>query len=471
MVAPAIALLNPYVLGAAAVGAGAVALGWVKREDADRLVQAALRESTALTLKAAPWLMATMTSARPQPLWRPDALPMADESAPAVPDIAPAPTTVPPAPAAPQDPKDPQDPKGWRGVCRRAIDRVTAPITGAMAFIRARWYLRWAPLPLALGYSVGRAAYTDYVQEEERHALQTPVPEKLRTLVKQSTPTLADALTVVHLYAHDEALMRELIPKMFRTAFTPDGALILVHALLETLSLHPAVGPELKREYLQLIEAEFGILSKKEGTLVGRFAEQMVMAKEDLETPDTLIPVKDAAITISGHVVRPGISNLLNDLRTEREAVLVMAHAHDRWVSDRGLPEATLTQTHARIAAIEKRLNLEWGVVQGKFRDPERYMSAVTEGFTIMAMDFRHKNRTVWEIMEEGGGDYDSPASIAGLLWGIAAFQSPGNFLTSLIFTGLGSKVADSNTAAEQSNLRRPIKFCLPDYGTNCDAL
>lgn len=456
MVAPALVLLNPYTLGAAAAGASAVTFGLVKRETLVHAADEALRYSMDMTLKAAPWVIAG--------LWRPGTIiHMAEEAAPSATD-APAPS-APVQPAAPPPPH--KGPGDWREAVRRAMDRVSGPVSGAMDYIRNRWYLRWAPLPLSLAYAIGHATYAEYEQETERQTFRKPVPDGLRALVKKASPSLSDSLTIVRTFPHDMDLMKDVIPKMFRTAYTPDGTLVVVHALLETFSIHPAVNPEMKQEVLRLIEREF--IGRASETTVSRFAAQMTLVKEDLATPNMLFSMSDQVI--SGHVVQAGIANLLSDMRNERQALLAMAAEHDAWLHTLSLPETVLQQTHARVKAIEGRLNLEWGVVQTKLQDPERYMAAVTEGFKIMAQDFRQKNRSIMDSMEEGAVTGDSLESIAGLFWGMTVFQSPWSYLTSMVFMGVGSKVSQSNAAVEHSRTRRPIKFCLPDYGTNCDTL
>lgn len=464
MVAAVVVLLNPYALAAAAVGVGAIELGLVKREDLAQAADTALRYSAELSLKAAPWVIAGLTGVKVHPLWRPSTITqMSNDAIPQAADV-PAPT-IPSTPAAPPPPD--KGPGNWREALRRTIDRVSGPVSGAMEFVRNRWYLRWAPLPLSLAYAIGNATYVEHQQETERLALRKPVPDKLRELVKNSSPSLVDAITIVHNFAYDAALMQDIIPKMFRTAYTPDGTLVVVHALLETFSLHPAVSPEMKQAVLRLIEREFD--GNAPETTIKRFAAQMAILKEDLATPNMLISVESTVV--SGHVMQPGIANILSDMRDERNGLLAMAAEHDQWMHTLGLPNTILQQTHARVQAIDHRLNLEWGVVQSKLQDPERYMAAVTEGFKIMTQDFRQKNRSIMDMMEDGTSTGDSMESIVGLFWGMTVFKSPWSYLTSMLFMGVGSKVSESNTAVEQSRLHRPVKFCLPDYGTNCDTL
>lgn len=456
MVAPAIALLNPYVLGAAAVGFGAVALGLVKREDADRLAEAALHESTALTLKMAPWLIATMTGARPQPLWRPDALPMATESAPVASDVVPTPTEAPPAPVAPKPPKDPL----WHRM-REAIDTV-------QSFIRSRWYIRWAPVPLGIAGAFAYVVWVDHRRAGERKAMSQAVPAAIRSQVLTTYPAIAEGMAIVQRYADDDALMSALIPKLFSPVYTPDGALLVMHCLLETLSLHPAVNSVQKRAYVELVQMEFR-------QVVGRFANKMQVMESTkvLSHPESLFSAGD--MMIQGHIVKPGMQDIIDEMRGEKDALKAMLRGHLTWLKTRHLSAHVMREADARLQVLDERMPLNWGSIQAKLGNPKVYMDSVQQSFEIMQSDFVMKNLDVREAFESSTNSPDA-ANSTGSMLGIFAsilFLQPSWTLVfrSIPFMFAGSLIHGAHTAVEQSAIRHPIKFCLPGYGTLCDTL
>lgn len=448
MVAPALVLLNPYTLGAAAAGASAVTFGLVKRETLTHAADEALRYSMEMTLKAAPWVIAG--------LWRPGTIiHMAEDSAP--------PATDAPAPSAPATPASPQfePPQGLFQKLRRVLGT-------AQKFVQGRWYLRWAPVPLGVAYAFGRVSWAHHVQEKNRADLAVPVPDGVRREVSATYPSLVRGIDIAHRYPHDEQLMVDLIPKLFSPTFTPDGALLVIHALLETLSLHPAVGSEKKRRYVEMMQAEFQ-------KVIQKFARNMEVMELTgvLGNSEAIFSAGD--ITIQGRIVKPGMQDLIEEMRTEKKALQEMTAAHIQWVGSRDLPPHVMVQVSAREKTIDERLPLVWGGIQAKIGTPKIYMDAVQQSFEVMRNDFVMKNLDVWEAFEASANAPDAANSTGSMLgvFGAMVFLKPGWMLIikSIPFMFAGSLIEGAHAAIERSSQRHPIKFCLPGYGTLCDIL
>lgn len=444
--------LIPLAFGAAAVGIGATAIA---KNPPPRPFWDSYESPTTLPLPIpVSGLDLNLDSIRP---WQPPTiLNMADESVPEAPPIGNIADTGTGTPSAPEPP---QDPSRWRNALRRISDVQT--------FIRDRWYLRWAPVPLAMAYAAGHTALMASRQDSERQALRVPVPGEVYLKVQTGLFSPQEGIEIAQKYAYDQTLMLSLIPKQFESVFTPDGSLVLVHTLLETLSMHPAVDSKQKSLYFTAIE----VAHKK---VEDQFMQHTLVEMADaVGNPELVFSAGDKII--QGHIMNNGVRGIIQPMRAEKEALQSIVATHVAWMEKRGLPAEIISQIQARIPTVDERLPLEWGRIQAKISTTKTYIDSVRLSFATMRDDFVMKNLDVWELFESKAMPNDatnSPGSMVGML-GASMILKPSWTIVfrAIPFMMAGSLVHSANEVGDEAFRRLPIKFCLPGYGSLCDIL
>lgn len=338
----------------------------------------------------------------------------------------------------------------------QAVKSAVGQAASKWGWVRAKWYRRWAPVPLGMGFGAGRTAWVAREQRIGREALKKSAPA-----------SLPHDLKGIKEYPSDREFVKTAIPALYGQVKSPEGILVLTHILLETFSLSPSLGPEEKMEYGALMEEEW----ENSLTRFGKWILTLDMTGA-LASEESLFQI-NADQVIAGHLVRPGMGDFVDSLRREKRAVLEMAKLHEEWLQQQDVDSRFKRYALTRKEWIDRNFSLQWGNIQSKIRELPLTIGKTREALRLMGGDFRAKNQRIWDIFVGGAGDYWG--STGGM---IGFFSAPlfleGGFslmIKAIPFMMAGSWVEASYDAGDAAALRQPIRLCLPGYGSLCEEI
>ncbi|MBI4125071.1 MAG: hypothetical protein HY609_02780 [Deltaproteobacteria bacterium] len=348
-------------------------------------------------------------------------------------------------------------------------------------WIQGRWYRRWAPVPLLMGAGLARTYWASKKLEQAMTERRVQPPKELAQKIKYNVPTWEEGIKILQEYSHQKEWVEELLPKMFARVVTPEGALVLSHILLETFSLSPVLDPAAKNEYGPVIEDQF----KQAVRRYGRWVLTLNLTGAT-SSRERVYEIQEGNQTtyIRGYVVEPGIKDLIEEMRGEKEALLALMDLHEAWVDYRlrsenpERHEAYLQVIRSRKGYVQKAYSLHWNEVQSKLNNLDQYLAKIQESFASMGIDFQMKNRDIWM-------HYVEHASLANLITNPSAGQFAGwwggtlfvrgsgffSFLKAIPFGLAAGFVTSSYTAEELAGHYSPVRMCLPSYGALCEQL
>ncbi|MDP2600426.1 MAG: hypothetical protein Q8P84_06830 [Deltaproteobacteria bacterium] len=347
--------------------------------------------------------------------------------------------------------------------------KTVGEITGkGFSRIREKWYLRWAPVPLGIGYGVAKTVKTGWELEEKREAKATPVPETVLKSVQQDPVSLDTGMEWAQEYNHNSEMMEYLLPKLYNQVVTPEGALLLTHHLLESFSLSESLSMEKKVVYVSILEREFDRALNHFGQWVLTLG--LTGAKESEEAL-----FQSGETVIRGYLVQPGIDDLMDEMRKEKEALQKMMHSHQNQMWLAGHPDAAAAKINYphRLEMLDRGIPLTWGGTQRKLDDLPFYLDTVKQSFSGMVADFQIKNPALWQSFAEHAGNWIGSKGGTLGYFGSSLFLKGG---WSVMFKGIpfmiaGSLFEASYKAEEAASSRLPVQLCIPSYGTLCENL
>lgn len=356
----------------------------------------------------------------------------------------------------------------------QTVKQVSGFIGSQWKWVLAKWYRRWAPVPLGIGFGFARNYWVAREQEKKREALKTDIPNSVVKKVKQEPPSWDEGIQIAQNYPAHSKLMEHLLPALYNQVVTPEGALVLTHTLLETFSLNPSLDVAIKNSYGVILEREFERALQRFGKwiLVLDLTEATSSEERVFE-----IGEGDQKIYVRGYYVKPGIKDLIREMRKEKEELLKMMGVHETWVGQNSRTEIMDVIRHRR-DTVDQTYVIHWGEMQSKLNKMKQYLDKTKESFKLMGQDFQGKNLDIWTL-------YALKASPMNVFSNPSEGQFLGWFGGSLFVKGMGWTVmlktipygiaggfiSASYTAEELAKLRQPIRMCLPGFGALCEQI
>lgn len=363
----------------------------------------------------------------------------------------------------------------------QTIRSLSEPLGRSGQWVKDKWYRRWAPVPLLMGAGLTRTYWVDRDLAKERKKLQVEPPSSLVETIKQTSPSWSEEIKIVQQYSHRQDLIQTVLPKMYAQVVTPEGALVLTHTLLETFSLSPVLDPAAKHAWDHFIEEQFERALHHYGQWVLTLNLTGAAA-----SPERVyeIQTEDQTSYIRGYVVQPGIKDLIEEMRKEKEALLELMALHEVWTDHRlreEVPEqheAYMKVIRFRRKYVQKVYAIHWNEVQSRLNNLDQYLAKIQESFASMGIDFQMKNRDIWIHYAEHASlanliTNPSPGQFLGWWGGTLFVQGSGfvSFLKAIPFGLAAGFVTSSYTAEALARQDLPIEMCLPSYGALCEQL
>jgi hypothetical protein len=402
-----------------------------------------------------------------------------------------------------------------RGIFTRAAETlrpITRPIGDTFAkmaelkargrtFFHAHKILSLSLPPAFMLMSFLRGCYADGAIEENRAHLAVPADLATTAFIQsaqyvaggalgrdENTLSWAESLALVQTFPHDERVVNSVVPRMFQNAKTPEAALVIAHALLDTFSLSPSVNDEQKAHYAGLIAEGFKAANGNFADLAKKLEASGLLNQVEKTTAVDTNGDGQADILFHGYVFsaaqEAAAGRVGEDLSAERSALVDMERVHDQWAA--GLISQAHSDQRAAVSQWEGRVVRgypdTWEKLQENLSLERRtmaetaggsYAAQVETAYVQMAQDFAAKNPDFWSVyFDQYSLASPDVLGVVGLLVSPYFYASEGmiSFLAVGSWFGLGGSSLDAPGDASAQYLdRQAVTLVLPDYGVKGD--
>lgn len=361
--------------------------------------------------------------------------------------------------------------------------------------------------PALMLMSFLRGLYADGVIEENRAELARPADLATTALIESAqyvaggaagsdanTLSWAESLELVQKFPHDERIINTVVPKMFQNAQTPEAALVIAHALLDTVSLSPSVNDEQKARYVKLITDGFGVANGNFSELAKKLEASGLLQQTEKKSAVDTNGDGVADIIFHGYVFtatqEAEAGAVTKNLFAERSALIEMERVHDAWAADliqqtHADQRAAVSQWEGRVVRgypdtwekLHEHLSLEQ---QTMAVDPASgaalggsYAAQVETAYMQMTRDFTAKNPDFWSVyFDQYSLASPDVLGVVGMLVSPYFYASQGviSFIAVGSWFGLGGSSLDAPGDASAQYLdRQAVALVLPDYGVKGD--